>query len=57
MRLQRCKSDKQATVDKGTYYKVSVDHTVVNFAPEAGSSTTKDDSGLGKLKKLRFVVP
>jgi hypothetical protein len=42
--------------NKGTYYKVSVDHTVVNFAPESGSSTTKDDSGLGKLKKIPFGV-
>lgn len=59
-----------ATAKKsGTYYKkknqpgVSIDHRVINYAPEKpnkgfgdASTTKKDTSGLEKLKKLPFGV-
>ncbi|MBW3571599.1 MAG: DUF4157 domain-containing protein [Gemmatimonadetes bacterium] len=55
---------------KGSYYKnfgkkgypgVSIDHTVINYAPEAprsgtASTTTRDVTGLNRLKKLPFGV-
>jgi hypothetical protein len=44
------------TAKQGKYYKVTVDQTVVNFAPEVGSTTAKDTTGLEKLKKIPFGV-
>ncbi len=49
---------------KKKYYDVKVDHSVVDYAPEAGgsgdapdvSTTTKDTSQLDKLKKIPFAV-
>ncbi|UOT08363.1 MULTISPECIES: eCIS core domain-containing protein [Rhodococcus] len=51
---------------KGTYYKgfgkkkgypgVRVDELVVGYAPEPGSTTTADSTGLNKLKRLPFGV-
>lgn len=59
-----------AKAKKGSYYKnfgktgypgVSIDKTVTNYAPEAptagtASTTTRDVTGLNKLKKLPFGV-
>lgn len=45
-----------STAKKGKYYKVTIDQTVVNFAPENGSTTAKDTTGLEKLKKIPFGV-
>lgn len=50
---------------KGTYYQgfgkaaypgVSVDHTVVDYGPEPGSTTKADTSSLQKLSRLPFGV-
>ena len=41
---------------KGTYYGIPVKDQILNYNPAYGSSTTDDNSGIDKLKKVPYWV-
>ena len=48
--------DTKIALTKHTYHGVSIDSNLVNFSPNPGSSTVKDESIIAKLRQVPYYV-